>query len=58
MLSYEKNRYDDYFTKNTNQKNGNCVFTCIFRCNTFTFLTASTLLYKSVRGAFRNVGRK
>ena len=29
-----------------------------FRCNTFTFLTASTLLYKSVRGAFRNVGRK
>ena len=30
----------------------------LFDANTFTFLTASTLLYKSVRGAFRNVGRK
>ena len=30
----------------------------LFGYNTFTFLTASTLLDKSVRGAFRNVDRK
>ena len=28
----------------------------IFRCSLFTFLADSTLLYKSVRGAFQNVG--
>lgn len=29
-----------------------------FRCSLFTFLADSTLLYKSVRGAFQNVGGK
>ena len=48
-----------YFCKLTLLINSyGCFDPLTYRCNLFTFLTVSTLLHKSVRGAFRNVGRK